>query len=462
MFQQVCERCRKLERKCDQDRPCAPCKEQNLPCHNADVPSTRIYEDEQTQRDKIAKVLTCIKQISGCLVNVERLAISRSVLARTGTLGPNNSDAMAIDDRILKKSTVAQQQTWETGGLTAAAHELMLRWPSIQAVVRAGKWNVNENYVLKGEDHGVLRLCNAGEHAQDEFIDIGAERPAGNSRGREPFASTSESDPRRSKSLTTGSAHIDTIDDLFNSYKKNIYRLHPFLDIEEIENYFEETFKTKECTQIKTNHSPSSVSNANAVQVSKWRRIDNSFFAIGQLPTDQTSNSLSSQPERTTERSLNNAMVYLMLALGEICETADPLSAGPLRGPVQEIAPFSQFNPPHTTTASPHLKFKSSCPRPVPNGVANPAATPTRRQSWDGIGTQSSDKVQTQTHEKIAGIVYYSKAASILGDFTDSEELAAAQARLLAALYKDQLTRVEESWSWVSTAARTCLYRMKL
>lgn len=369
---------------------------------------------------------------------------------------------MAIDDRILKKSTVAQQQTWETGGLTAAAHELMLRWPSIQAVVRAGKWNVNENYVLKGEDHGVLRLCNAGEHAQDEFIDIGAERPAGNSRGREPFASTSESDPRRSKSLTTGSAHIDTIDDLFNSYKKNIYRLHPFLDIEEIENYFEETFKTKECTQIKTNHSPSSVSNANAVQVSKWRRIDNSFFAIGQLPTDQTSNSLSSQPERTTERSLNNAMVYLMLALGEICETADPLSAGPLRGPVQEIAPFSQFNPPHTTTASPHLKFKSSCPRPVPNGVANPAATPTRRQSWDGIGTQSSDKVQTQTHEKIAGIVYYSKAASILGDFTDSEELAAAQARLLAALYKDQLTRVEESWSWVSTAARTCLYRMKL
>ncbi|KAG9802496.1 hypothetical protein KCV05_g23230, partial [Aureobasidium melanogenum] len=154
-------------------------------------------------------------------------------------------------------------------------------------------------------------------------------------------------------------------------------------------------------------------------------------FATGTLPGEQITNSPSSQPKRTPERNLTNAIVYLILALGKICETGDPLP-----GPVQEIASTSKPNPLHTTMASPHLQPSFSSPRQVPSNVANSSAGVTRAQSWDGTGIQASDKRQAQNHEKIAGFVYYREAASILGDFTDSNELAAAQARLLAGLYK--------------------------
>jgi hypothetical protein len=113
-------------------------------------------------------------------------------------------------------------------------------------------------------------------------------------------------------------------------------------------------------------------------------------------------------------------------------------------------------------TASPHLKPAFSSPKHVLSNVANSSAGVNRSQSWDSTLNQTSDKKQYQNTEKIPGLVYYREAASILGDFTDSNELAAAQARLLAGLYKGQLARVQESWSWISTAARTCIYRMKM
>jgi hypothetical protein len=112
--------------------------------------------------------------------------------------------------------------------------------------------------------------------------------------------------------------------------------------------------------------------------------------------------------------------------------------------------------------ASPQIKPAFASPRHALSNVANSSAGVTRAQSWDGTVNQTSNKRQAQNIEKIAGLAYYREAASILGDFTDSNELAAAQARLLAGLYKGQLARVQESWSWISTAARTCLYRMKM
>lgn len=416
----------------------------------------------------ITEVLTSIKEMSDRLSVVEEhLAIKRPVLARMDTPNPpsqNNSDAMAIDNNNnVEELTVVQQQTWEIGEHITAAHKLLLRWPSIQPFVRTSKCNINENYVMKGEDRGILRLYGAGERAKDELVNIGAASPAGSSNGDDLFASTPENDPRRSEPFTPGSPamsmDIDTIDNLFNSYKKNIHRLHPFVDIERIGKYLKDTFIPKHCAEAKSHHSPLFVSNGTGERVPKRRKVQgrNEGLTTGLIPAEQTSNSPSSQPKRAPERNLTNAIVYLILALGKICETGDPLP-----GPVQEIVSTSKPSSLHTAMASPHLKPNLSSPRQVMSTVANTSAGVTRAQSWDGTGAQASDKRQAQNHEKIAGFIYYREAASILGDFTDSNELAAAQARLLAGLYKGQLARVQESWSWISTAARTCLYRMKM
>jgi hypothetical protein len=415
----------------------------------------------------IAEVLTSIKSISDRLGAVEKhLAIQPSALTRVDSPNPpsqNNLDAMAIDNKHnIEELTEIQQQTWKIGDHTTAAHKLLLRWPSIQPLVQTRKCNIQENYVMKGEDRPILLLYGTGDkRLRDDMVNIGAASPAGSSNGDDIIASTPENDPRRSEPFTPGSPmmtmDMDTIDILFNSYKKNIHRLHPFVDLESIGRYLNDSFKPKYCTEAKNHHSPLFVANGSSEREPKRRKVRNDNYAVGLLPGEHTSNSTPSQSKRAPERNLTNAIVYLVLALGKICESADPLP-----GPVQEVAMTSRPTFLYAPMASPQIKPAFASPRHALSNVANSSAGVTRAQSWDGTVNQTSNKRQAQNIEKIAGLAYYREAASILGDFTDSNELAAAQARLLAGLYKGQLARVQESWSWISTAARTCLYRMKM
>jgi len=415
----------------------------------------------------IAEVLTSIKSISDRLGAVEQhLAIQPSAQARIDSPNPpsqSDSDAMIIDNKNnIEELTAPKQQTWKIGDHTTAAHKLLLRWPSIQPLVQTRKCNIQENYVMKGEDRPILLLYGTGDkRLRDDMVNIGAASPAGSSNGDDLIASTPECDPRRSEPFTPGSPvmtmDIDTIDILFSSYKKNIHRLHPFVDIDSIGKYVNDSFKPRHCAEVKNHHSPLFVTNGSGERETKRRKVRSDNYAVGLLPGEHTSSSTPPQAKRAPGRNLTNAIVYLILALGKICEAPDPLP-----GPVQEVALTSKPSYLHTTMASPPIKPAFASPRHILNNVANSSAGVTRAQSWDGTVNQASNKRQVQNIEKIGGLVYYREAASILGDFTDSNELAAAQARLLAGLYKGQLARVQESWSWISTAARTCLYRMKV
>jgi len=56
----------------------------------------------------------------------------------------------------------------------------------------------------------------------------------------------------------------------------------------------------------------------------------------------------------------------------------------------------------------------------------------------------------------LPGLAYYAYATDILGNLYGGNELAHAQAFLLAGLYMGQYARVLESWSWISSACRVC------
>jgi hypothetical protein len=436
-----------------------------LECNYKDTHPTKADKNNQALSEMIAEVLTSIQSISDRLGDVEkRLAIQPSAVARVDSPNPSsqhNLDATALDNiNNIEKLTGIQQRTWKTGDHTTAAHKLLLRWPSIQPFVRTSKCNIQENYVMKGEDRPILRLYGTGDkRLRDDMVNIGAASPAGSSNADDLSASTPENDLRRSEPFTPGTPtmtmDIDTIDALFSSYKRNIYRMHPFVDIESLGRYMRDSFKPSHCAESKTHNSPLFATNGSGEREPKRRKVRNDNYAVGLLPGEHTSNSTPPQVKRAPERNLTNAIVYLVLALGKICEAPDPLP-----GLVQEVASKPSFL--HTMTASPHLKPAFSSPKHVLSNVANSSAGVNRSQSWDSTLNQTSDKKQYQNTEKIPGLVYYREAASILGDFTDSNELAAAQARLLAGLYKGQLARVQESWSWISTAARTCIYRMKM
>lgn len=319
---------------------------------------------------------------------------------------------------------------------------------------------------MKAEDRGLLRLYGAGERTTDDKVAIGAASPAPSSHGDEWCNSPPDAfgfdmyttEPRRSEPFAARSPIMamdgDTIDHLFNSYKRNIHRLHPFVDTDSLGKYLQE-FQRRHCADTKSSHSPLFISNG---ERDPKRRKRSDGYAVGLLPSEYSHSSPSQQPKHAPDRTVINAIVYLVLALGRLCDAPDPLP-----GPVQELGPpAAKFGAHRTAATSSASKPSPSSPRQFFNNVANSSAGVTRAQSWDGIGNPSSDKRQTQNVDEIPGFVYYREATNILGDYEDSNDLACAQARLLAGLYKGQLARVQESWSWIHGAARTCLYRLKM
>lgn len=407
------------------------------------------------------QILAEMKSLDKRMSNLEKTKSSdtpKSVRVDSPTLDSSESTTSGAPRRE------SLEDRPELGEHTTAAHKLLLRWPSIHPFIENKKLNVQDNYAMKGEDRGLLRLYGVGERSRDDLVAIGAASPAQSANSDEfipspPDANGFEaylSEPRRSEPFATGSPYMcmdaDNVNHLFNSYKKNIHRLHPFVDTDSLGKYLTHFIK-RHCTESRYPHSPMFVSNGSSGQDVKRRRSSQGYVGL----TSDYSNSQPT-PKRVPDRTLINAIVYLVLALGRICEVNDPIP-----GPVQELTASSgRPGTNQVSAASPLSKPSPTSPRQTFANVARSVTGVTRAQSWDGPGRRSMDERPAQNVDKIPGLGYYREACSILGDFSDSNELACAQARLLAGLYKGQLARVQESWSWINMAARTCLYRLKL
>jgi hypothetical protein len=129
------------------------------------------------------------------------------------------------------------------------------------------------------------------------------------------------------------------------------------------------------------------------------------------------------------ERSLRNAIVLLVLALGKVCSHTDPLPA-----PKNDRHPY--VNEWGTFRESPH-----------PNGGS--------------FTSETSDENRPRNIDLLPGMAYYAYATDILGNQQGGNTVAHAQANLLAALFLSQYARVLESWSWINNACRIALVLIK-
>ena len=146
-----------------------------------------------------------------------------------------------------------------------------------------------------------------------------------------------------------------------------------------------------------------------------------------------------------TERSPSNAVIYLILALGKICAHKESLP-GPVQDRVlnanQVLAHQLSGNPGlhGSSPMSTNVKPSPGSPKMTPNHLHTPPGYPgdnprmeyrSRRSSFDG----SSSSTQTAKNiDVIPGIAYYAKAAEILGDQGDGNDLIHAQMFLLDGL----------------------------
>ncbi|KYG40518.1 hypothetical protein M433DRAFT_77825 [Acidomyces richmondensis BFW] len=172
-----------------------------------------------------------------------------------------------------------------------------------------------------------------------------------------------------------------------------------------------------------------------------------------------TSYEASTSVRRIPERSPENAIVYLVLALGKICLHRDPLPG---------VVPDNKLNAnaavTHQITRSANvLTVSSPMSAAVKPSPISPKSTPAAQltsPTESVCSRRSSTDIPVagpRNKDIIPGLAYYAEAVNALGPHIDGNDLVHAQLFLLAGLYKAQLGRVVESMNWFSLSGRVIM-----
>jgi hypothetical protein len=210
-----------------------------------------------------------------------------------------------------------------------------------------------------------------------------------------------------------GSLKIDpvTVESLYTSYIKNIHNLHPFLNPSKLKSM---TQNFAEMYGLSRNRN---------LHAGVKRKRSTSHYSDPFSPGGGTTSEF-------IEKSLHNAIVLLVLALGKVAAYKDKLpSPDPDKGVFRDAVRGST----HGSPSSANNSFSSD----------------------------SGTYLLQRNIDKLPGMAYFSYATDILGNHVGGNTVAHAQANLLAALYVAQYARVLESWSWINCACRICLVLIK-
>ena len=398
-----------------------------------------------------------------------------------------------------------------------AAHKL-LRWPSIKRMLdRRNSFSFREGFVVETEERrGTLRPYGQGYGLRqiDEFI-AGFSSPAigspaakfddlgrpinipssapwgcGGFGPREPRTSGTNNDHIGGLD-TDGSLKMDptTVHRLVNSYMAHIHVMQPFMDRKQLQHMIDSFISQKPPS------TPRGWSNPYSPQVSgpkndTMRDIPNMHgWNNGkrryESPLAGIRPDVSPPLNQPIERSISNAVVLLVLALGKICE-----HNGPLPGPTDYRASrtnMSQACSPSDHHDSPHSgPIRSSSAVTTPSHSVSSAHSPMNDirsnhghslyrghpekyntapvypmspsiQAAPNTSSGSYNHEHLQNVDKIPGLAYYAYASDILGNEHGGIEVQHVQARLLAGLYTGQLACVIESWQWIQSACVVCI-----
>lgn len=221
-------------------------------------------------------------------------------------------------------------------------------------------------------------------------------------------------------------AHV--IKELWVSYVRNMWVMHPFIDARELRLFIEKFIRK---------HSPSG---------HRSRQSPSARYAVpnSPLPTKRKHQDDETQswgpPTMTPERSMENAIVLLVLALGRVVQE---------EGFLLQDLPAPSASTPQSYTSSPRVYHS-----PRPHGIGSPASG-AGRSSTTSEKTHPRFKVKRKHTDMYPGCAYFAYASDILGNNKGGCEIIHAQANLLAGLYLMQLGRVVESSSYLQETFKT-------
>ncbi|CRG90473.1 Estradiol 17-beta-dehydrogenase 11 [Talaromyces islandicus] len=380
---------------------------------------------------------------------------------------------------------------------TTAAHKL-LSWPSIKRLLES---NIDMDYVMKGEENrGLIRVygCGEGQDDDSEWYDdrkqsIGgspmtassspsfveeASQPSFPSWGVGlPSVSSNqpaERLPERSGDHHRGgldasgqlNTHPDTVRDLHRNYMENIHILHPFLDEavldHKISNFIKKYGGVKRTPISQSGTGVSEFRSAKRKRSSEAMHV--SSAEMSRSPSSHSNFEKYQQPQRI-ERSIDNAIILLVLALGAICGCKGKIPALIPDANEKKKTEYAASSPstraflnqvlsPDSDTYSPKMSFQS--PRLTSDDGAARRKGPMRPPS--ATGPENPDFSTTlKNMDVIPGLAYYAYATDILGNLQGGSGLLHVQAALLAGLYAGQLAHPFQSYGWIHQASRACM-----
>ncbi|KAF2747078.1 hypothetical protein M011DRAFT_403309 [Sporormia fimetaria CBS 119925] len=509
--QQACNHCRQRKQKCDEQKPCQFCRDNNIPdCTYKEVPPPKQDKsmqqlqssvnhiqdtlaafiegfntwkrevDSRNQQSKVSdSVGTPSNQLSPEQTYPVRGSVSERSLSHVGTpqgrlpfLGPTSvkteSPIMHMSplsahahtpgtydhivasvqhpstpaDSIRTDSSGAKQDGSKTdtsgiqGDHATPAHKVLQDWKCMTGfcdgietirILKEQGHNISD-YPMKLEyARGIVRPFGVGEgndksdgsQAPATPCSQASDTPSPPGGGTAMWGTLSTPPPDGILLEDTPGGlgrdgylklDEDTLTRLLGSYQKHIHTLHPFLNPGELRRMVK---------AFGRNYGP------NGHTRSAGTKRKRSAGGVNGFPSPFLF------AHHSIERSLSNAIVLLVLALGKVCEWKSPLPA-----------PQADKAPPESTLYG----FKRASLRNANN---------------TSFSSDYEDERRARNMEILPGMAYFSMATDILGNQIGGNTTGHAQAMLLAGLYMGQYARVLESWSWINSACRVCLVLVK-
>lgn len=477
--QQACDQCRQRKQKCDEGNPCSFCREQNIACHYRDTPPVKIDKNTEKIMEKLDSIMHNTDSISA--LRDELRHEMRQMEARLSHRPSERSNATSTPTPPNTATAVEPEgpRDHRTG-----PHKLIALWPSMRSLFE-GIEAPDDNYVMTAEERGILRIYGKGEGVDEHYgvHHAGPASPArsedsseGGSTPREGlwgrgFTGSSGSDTAKQTAGWGGMRPDGTLDldaatviDLFEQYSKHIHVMHPFLDMNRTKKLLNTFMDNHSPGKQKPNRAGFAAASSDEIGRPKKRtRVDPEHtHGWKGLPSDDGSLAKDNRNPLGTEHSPQNAIIWLILALGKICKHAAPLPSivRDNRGSINHTSSNSVLS--SSLGASPPLPYGTGLkPSPI-SPKSTPITVPTPPENINGLDSRSrrssfdSNIPSGRNVEVVPGLAYYAKAAEIMGDQHDGNEIVHAQMFLLAALYKGQLARVKESMSSLVIAGRAC------
>ncbi|KAK3686073.1 hypothetical protein B0T22DRAFT_240664 [Podospora appendiculata] len=370
---------------------------------------------------------------------------------------------------------------------------LLLKWPSVKSLVQRyldaeNVKFVDEFPIRQEERRGLLRVWGRGEgldssrsdkdamhdlgmmEVQDEYSDSGAPSPADCWGGISGSPGPVEGKGAYIASVQ-GLDFTDTVVWKYvKSYQDNIQNLHPLIipvELNAMVRLFLDGIQQSINKQSKTSGIakfvlPATPMGAPHVEPGVKRKRSPAPDGI------ETPIPAMKAGKPTFQRSINNALVLLVLALGKICLVKDkkipdvvPVSE-PLHGSPQvkngHPASPTQNSPPSYGSHS----HSAGLPSPKDNAERSGSGS-SRRASFQGGGPPSVKTAPSlkRNCDVIPGLDYFAYATDILGGQLAGTSLRHIHAHILAGLYHGQLGRVMESYAYIKEAGWALQIKMR-